>query len=164
MEAKMSEWRITPFHGLGPLTFGMAREQARSELGGNFRTFRKTPKAVTDTDAYTALNLHLYYDENYQLNFVEVISGAPFCLRLESVNLFSGSYEEVGKSIEALGHSVVWDPDGPFFPDLGISFYAPHGPKLEAVGLFDRKQFDNYLKLVREIAERRRMRQERRGD
>ena len=57
------DMRILPYRGLGQLRFGMARDEIRSILGEEVRSFFKGPFAKTATDAFRTLGIHVYYEE-----------------------------------------------------------------------------------------------------
>src|SRR5437899_12990923 len=69
--SRVLKMEIRPFEGLGDVRFGMRRGDARALLGQEFRSFKKTPLADRLTDAYTQFGLHLYYDGQDRLEFVE---------------------------------------------------------------------------------------------
>src|SRR5262245_58298124 len=66
---------IIPFQSIGTLSFGDSRKVARAKLASTFSTFQKGD-GPTETDAFDDLGLHLYYDEEGRLEFVEAFDPA----------------------------------------------------------------------------------------
>jgi len=55
------EYEIKPYIGVGSIEFGMTDSQVRSVVGGEFRSFKKTPISETLTDAFSDKGIHVYY-------------------------------------------------------------------------------------------------------
>jgi DNA-directed RNA polymerase subunit N (RpoN/RPB10) len=156
----MDSWQIRPFDGVGPLKFGMSRSSIRGTLGGKFRTFRKTRRSESETEAYDELGLHFYYDAKDELNFIEAF---PQCgeLSWNQVRFFHGDLQTVVEKMREAGQSEISDSSGRYFEGLGISLYAPYAGRIESVGAFRRDKWEEYLQLLREREEKNRLRAER---
>jgi len=156
----MQSWEIRPFDGVGPLNFGTPRSRVREALGSRFHTFRKSAKSQSETDAYGDLGLHLYYDAADQLKFIETF---PSCaLRWGNLWLFRADLRTTIGEMQASGQPAITDPSGCYFEGLGVAIYSPYDGRIESVGVFRRDEWEHYLELAREIAEKRRLRAERR--
>lgn len=158
----MFDFEINPFRGVGPLLFGMSRVDARGQLGHDYTTFRKTPDSPNTTDAFGTLGIHLYFDEDDHLDFVEFIVSRSQSIRYAGISLADNSIDELIKRLQGLGHSAVREPDGCYFVTLGIAVYSEGGERIQSIGVYGKFRFDSFLKLSSEIAERRRLRAERR--
>ena len=137
----------------------MSREQTRLILGPNFRTFKKSPLSPRLTDSYDSLLMHLYFDDQDNFDFIE-FGYARVDVTLCEIHLFSGTYADSVGKVVALGNTVVEDSSGCYFPEVGISYYAPQKKQLEGCGVFAQARFESYQTLNRKIAEKRRLRRE----
>ena len=68
----MNELIITPNKGVGPISFGMTREEVRNVLGGNVVEYKKMPMSDTFTDAFNDHGIHIYYDSNDTCEAIEM--------------------------------------------------------------------------------------------
>jgi hypothetical protein len=130
---------VRPFEGLGDLRFGMSRADVRALLGPEFRSFKKTPLAKTLTDAYTQLGLHLYYDDQDRLEFIEAFQ--PCIPIFRGIELL-GRPEVVLEQLRKTGVGIPRrDSDGNFFDDLGFALYSP-GDVVEGVSVYKKGYYD----------------------
>lgn len=125
---------IRPFVSIGELRFGESRDNVRGQLGGTFVTFRKGG-GKSSTDAYNELGLHLYFDANDKLEFVEAFSPAE--IYIFGIALLGRDQEKVGELLAVRGYEFVRDDVGLQFNALGLGFTAPEGV-IEGVALFKR--------------------------
>jgi hypothetical protein len=58
----LGEWRIVALQSVGPICFGMARDEVRSILAQPFSVFQKG-EGSEPTDAFDTLDLHVFYRE-----------------------------------------------------------------------------------------------------
>jgi len=127
-------WSIIPYVGVGPIRFGLSRAQARALVEGAPSTFRQGPYAISETDAYEQLYLHLYYDSADRLRCIMAFGSNPIHYkhiallnrRLQAVladlasHLAFGVCEllvEAGQAIFKQSHFLLRGRNGPF--DLG---------------------------------------------
>ena len=118
----LKRWEIVPYKAVGPLYFGLTRDQGRSLLGEKFSSFRKGPYSATDTDAYDECGLHLYYDEKDRLEAIEAFEPCPVYYR--DISLLNISVREVLDRLASLGVSARYD-DGHLLDAGGFALYAP---------------------------------------
>jgi hypothetical protein len=158
----MEMWEIRPFDGCGPVKFGMSRSEVRALLGSHFSTFKKGAEAFNLTDSYDSIGLHLYYDGKGELDFVEAFSPCAPCFN--EIHFIGNNPQRILAQMRALGHEAIAITAVFCFERLGISIYVPSSEavKIESVGLFRRDKFASYLTSVKAIAEKERLRAERR--
>ena len=136
----MSDWIIRPYEGLGGLYFGMGRSEAHIALGSEAESFRKAPSSTEETDAYDLLGLHLYFDEDDRLDFIEAFS--PCEPKFANISLLSENAQTVLAKLESLGHEANYDDGGYFFDELGFVLYAP-SEEIEAVSVYRKGYYDD---------------------
>jgi hypothetical protein len=67
-------WEIITYEGVGPIKFGMTRNQVRAILGKPTASFMKGGEAPTD--AYDRHYVHVFYDLNDTVEYVEVFDAS----------------------------------------------------------------------------------------
>lgn len=115
---------IVPFKSIGPLSFGASRADCHGKLRASFTVFRKVASA-DQTDAFDELGLHLYYDSDGNLEFVEGF--APAAVSFQGVSFLGRDLAEIVEDIGRLGHSSNDPGDGVAFTDLGIALTDEDG-------------------------------------
>jgi hypothetical protein len=111
----------------------------RSYLGSEFTSFKKTPFSESETDAFDGLGLHLYYDANDKLEFIEAFS--PCQIVFQGVELIGESTLSVVDQLSAQGLSARLDESTYFYDDHGIVI-MDDGGLIEGVSLFARGYYD----------------------
>jgi hypothetical protein len=135
---------IVPFEQVGNLVFGTKREIIRSMLGPDFNTSRKGPAEMNTFDIYPELDLHLYYNEQDELDYVEM--GFHITPILEGINLREGSIGDMIKKLQKFDPNPQVDNAGAIFYKLGIALYGGMGDdEIELVAAFSK----NYSELLR---------------
>lgn len=136
--SNVSTWELRPLIGVGPLAFGISRAEVRNLLGESSRLFRKPPERVQFTDEYAALGVHLYYDVDNRLEFVEgwkESGAAGWRPEWNGVRFFDLGLEGSLKALGRLGVEAVADGLGDYDCwDIGLSLYAPF--ELEGVACY----------------------------
>ena len=134
-DADECSWEIHPHRGVGVLTFGQSRSEMRTLLGPPTRSFRKVPFAVTDTDAFNSLGLHVYYDPDYRVESVDAFE--PSTVSLDGIAFVARPVDEVVREMEAKGfrHNSLT------FEDAGIALFEEDGI-VRCVTIFPRGYFD----------------------
>ena len=129
---------MRPLIGIGPLVFGISRTEVRKTLGESSRQFRKAPTDAQPTDEYAALGIHLYYDVDDRLQFMEgwnepkVTGWRPVW---NGVRFFDLGLEGTLHALRRSGCEVTADGLGDYDCwELGLSLYAPS--ELEGVGCY----------------------------
>lgn len=130
---------IVPFEGLGELRFGTPRSAIHSSLRGSPTAFSKVVGAPTMTDSYDALGLHLYYDDEDKLEFIEAFP--PCDPSYSGVRLLADELDQVLSQLAEMGHVPTRGDVGYHFDQLGFRLYSPH-ESAEAVSVFRRGYYD----------------------
>ncbi len=133
---------ITPFEGLGDLKFGLSRQAVRDLLGPDVRSYRKNKYEPRDTDSYRRLGLHLYYDADDRLEFIETTP--PSDPTFQGVHLRDADLGRVLARLADQGYHATEDDAGYNFKDLGIGLYVPESA-IEAVSVYRRGYYDDAL-------------------
>jgi hypothetical protein len=60
----MVEYDIVPHEGIGPLAFGMSREQSRAAMGTTPETFRDSGQDASETDAYHKAAFQVFFGQD----------------------------------------------------------------------------------------------------
>jgi hypothetical protein len=141
----LDRWEIIPYSGVGSLRFGLSRSEARSLLEGTPSTFRQGPYAISDTDAYEELGLHLYYDSDDLLRCIMAFGAGP--IHYESIMLLKRPLEEVVEDLARLGLSPRYDDEGYWFHDVGFVVYSPEST-VEAVTVYRRGYYEEEIALA----------------
>jgi hypothetical protein len=134
----MATWNIIPFVGMGDLRFGIPRLEVRSFLGNDFQSFLKYGE-TRETDAYNGLGLHLYYNVNDRLEFIEAF--APCRPEYQGIQLLNQKLDAVLKQLRSIGFDARYDDEGYFFDQLGFALYVPHS-SIEAVSVYRQGYYD----------------------
>jgi hypothetical protein len=129
---------IVPYTSVGGLCFGTTRNRIRERLGGGSQAFRKVDCA-NETDAYDALGLHLYFDDEERLEFVEAFDPASPSFR--GTRLLGRDRDEVAAELTAMGYDLTQDSYGLRCDGAGFALTAPDG-MVEGVGIFRKGYYD----------------------
>lgn len=113
---------LLPFQQVGPLRFGMSRQDTREVLHEDWHSFLKGPNAIIFTDAYDTLGLHLYFDDSEHLECIEAFS--PSRVVYDGVQLIDRDSHDVSQELTNLG-CICRSDDGIFCDAQGFSLYAP---------------------------------------
>jgi hypothetical protein len=131
-------WEVRPLIGVGPLAFGISRADVRHLLGEASRLFRKGPERVQFTDEFAALGVHLYYDVDDRLEFVEgwnEPTATGWRPEWNGVRFFELGLHGTLNALRQLGVDAVDDSLGDYDCwDIGVSLYAPS--ELEGVACY----------------------------
>jgi hypothetical protein len=115
---------IVPFVSIGDLCFGESRMDIRGRLGHKHQSFKKDV-GENETDAYDGLGLHLYYDRNDRLEFVEAFR--PANPTFQGVPFLDHSLDEVADHLGESGYPCERDQLGLNCASAGIGLTAANG-------------------------------------
>lgn len=134
----MMNWEINPFIGIGVLTFGMLRKEVHSHIGSNFTTFLRYG-TVSVTEAFSELGLHLDYDSDERLTFIETF---PPCVpTYRGVYFFDRDIQLVLANLQDLGYQSTYEHQGYTFETLSFVLYVPF-EKIEAVSVYSKGYYE----------------------
>jgi len=120
-------YEIEPYASVGPLRFGMSREEAKRALGSEPRAFKKSPLSDTVTDAFNELSVHVYYNNNGGCCAVEMATPASPIFR--GRELLGRPFAELRAMFEELDPELTEDGAGLTSLMFGVSLYAPFAKK-----------------------------------
>lgn len=112
----MKQLAIQPFVGLGWLRFGQPRQETRRLLNDSPASFLKAASKVVDE--YRNIGLHLYFDAEEKLEFIEAF--APSNPTYLDLSLLGRNAESVRSDLAALGVSCNTDEAGFDCPEAGF--------------------------------------------
>lgn len=145
---KFNNWEIIPYFGVGPLQFGLSRSQARSFVEAIPLTFRQGPFAISDTDAYEELGLHLYYDSEDRLTCIMAFGTGP--IHYKNLVLLNSCLQDIVENLGRLGVTSRYDDGGYWFHDAGFVLYAPRSI-VEAVTVFRSGYYEEQIELASNV-------------
>lgn len=131
--------KIYPFVELGNIFFNSNKKDIRAKVQGEFRTFEKVAGSGEYYDSYSALGMHLYYDSDDCLEFIETFK--PCVAEYDGAKLIQMSSQEVESYFHEKSFIVSYYDEGFDVLELGISIYAPDD-KIEAVAIFRKEYLD----------------------
>jgi hypothetical protein len=124
--------RVEPLIGVGPVRLGMRRAESRRAIGRVPHAFRKTPSSPNTTDAYDDMGIHVYFDAEDAVEYVELFSVPYFVVTYKGVNVFETPAEDL---VDLISKDAPFDPADPelgysyIFPRLELSLWRPTLPK-----------------------------------
>lgn len=117
------ELLIHPHVGIGPIQFGMTRDEVRRTLGTRPTPFRKLSQSPLETDAFDDFALHVCYRPPAFCEAVECFGSANVIYN--GFRILNRPCSEVRDWIVQLDRGVEIDHAGMKSFSLGIALYAP---------------------------------------
>ena len=130
---------IHPFESVGNLKFGNLRVETQRLLKAKPNSFRKAP-GENETDAYDDIGLHLYFDAQDRLEFVEAFE--PASVSLYGHKLLGRLADDVERDLDAIGLMAEETDVGRRFPRAGIAL-SESGGIVDGVGVHVRGYYDD---------------------
>ncbi len=117
------DFEIKPLQGAGLLRFGMSVAEVRSQLGENWKSFKKTPNSAFPCDHFLDFQVFAYYKFPGVLEALEFYDSAnPLLNGQQLINVAAGA---VKKILENFDQALELDSDGIISHSLGVGIYAP---------------------------------------
>lgn len=137
---------IYPHVGVGPIAFGMTREDVRRAVGQAARTFLKGPYATIPMDSFDNLGIHVSYKKPETCNAIELVSAAN--PTFQGQRLMERPFDQLRQWFETIDDNVVFDDSGFTSFKYGIGLYAPSWKErppdpVEAVIIFEKGYYDD---------------------
>jgi hypothetical protein len=130
-KVEIGEWRvIAGEQKIGPLKFGMSRDEVRSILDQPFTEFRKS-NGPELTDAFDTLDLHVYY-RNGAMEAVELWNAANVILA--GVRLGDTTFAEMERMLTDPVQPLVVTPTSVRSVAYGVEFGIETADQRETVG------------------------------
>ncbi len=120
------DWEIKPFYGVGPIVFGMRRDEVRRSVGSRFREFTKSAlQPLKKVDAFEELLVHVYYGvEDDACEFVEFAGGHVMPI-FRGRRLLEEPFVALRGWLRTVDSGTVEDESGIECPNIGLSLYCP---------------------------------------
>lgn len=146
-------WNVIPFEKVGPLKFGMPRDEVRSILGSGFTTFQKVEGPRGLVDRYQGTGLFLFYNDDGGLRYVE--AHKPCIPNYRGVSLKTNGADHVLSAMKAIGEIPRRDSLSYYYEHIGIMLYVPDSSRLELIGLCSRDEMNAIIKILDRSAAKR---------
>lgn len=131
----MMVYDIIPLKGVGPVLFGMHRKEVQSVMGMPTKSFKKTHKARSLTDAFHEGGFQVFFDDQDRVEYIELSSpDDSFIAVYRSKAVFQTQADDL---VEFISDSAPFDPDAPeigyafVFPQLELSVWRPILPETD---------------------------------
>ncbi len=152
----MIEWTINPLVGVGPIIFGMKRNEVAAVLGApEFADNPELPLGAPIAPDETLLEFRVYdgtaekhlpaveYRGNKVIS-VEVFSHND-TLRVGEIYIFRNTAIAAAKLLTEISKHYVYDETSYIFMDLGISMSLEDREIEDTVNVFSKGGFDEYV-------------------
>jgi hypothetical protein len=127
---------IEPRVAVGPIRFGMSRDDVRAALGGSVRAFHKNRGPKLLADDFREANLHVFYREDDTAYAVEMWRGAQPVF--EGIDFFEAPYPWLLTTLRQIDPELVIEQSGAESLKLSLRLWKPDPQgSLEAVYAFD---------------------------
>ncbi len=111
---------IQSYSGIGPIKFGMSREEVRKVLNTSVKTFMKSPNSPMPTDSFADIHLHVYYDAT-GMTAVEIFPPAnPVFMKYDLLKL---PFSEAMVLFKSLDKNCEFDIYGLNSEQVGILYW-----------------------------------------
>jgi hypothetical protein len=127
------EYEVVPHEGIGPIVFGMSREQSRAAMGTTPETFRKSGHDATETDAYHHSAFQVFFDKDI-VEYIELSADESVTATYKGRNVFETKAQEL---VDLVSREAPYDPEDPelgysyIFPKLELALWRPLKPESE---------------------------------
>jgi hypothetical protein len=115
---------IRPFESVGALRFGDSRQHVKGKLRRPSFPFQKNV-GYSEIEVCNELGLHLYFDSDDCLEFVEAFEPAQVVFR--GISFLGRELDSVISDMESLGYRPTESDVGVNFESAGIALTAPSG-------------------------------------
>jgi len=119
-------FEIEPGRGIGPVRFGMSKEEVSRLFTYVYRSFFKTPEAAHRSDQIEVVGLIVHYDTSGAVDYIEAIPRPKY----SSVRLFlfgedvtDASVTRVASIVGSHSSTKTREPNGYVFTDIGLNTY-----------------------------------------
>ncbi len=129
----MPDFTLRPFVGVGPIRFGMFRDEVRRALPEPPRSFRKTPKSRHETDALFQNAFQIFYGGDPPVvELIELSRGSAVRAFYRDLDVFATPADEVVAFISQDAAYDAKDREIPYsyiFRGLQLSLWRPTIPE-----------------------------------
>lgn len=115
-------YEINPYIGVGPIIFGMSREETRHIMNRPYKEFKRTMFDDNTTDAYQDIDMYLTFDAQNKCNSIELYEKSKTHFQQQS--FIDKSFNQVLAFIKKQGGNYEVDDTSVISYDTGISFFV----------------------------------------
>lgn len=131
--------------GAENIFFGMTPNEVRAELGGKYKSFKKTYHSKYPCDYFEELGVFVYYKLPGLVEAIEF--SEPAKPILEEKNLLCLPFEQLKSILLSKDTELEIEPDSLTSYSLGVGVYAPDANRLpnsfpESIIVFERGYYD----------------------
>ena len=94
---------VVPLYGAGPLQLGMSRTRSRLQLGVQHEELKKSVYSSKICDGYFKATIHVHFDEDDRVEFIELWRGGPFAANVGGIDVLGATALEVLASLRESG-------------------------------------------------------------
>lgn len=117
------ELLIEPYIGVGNIKFGFSKEEIHSILGNDYTESKSLIHPKKIRNLYTKLGIHINYNENGKVEFVELLKPAEPIYNEK--RLLKESFKFLCNWFKNLDQGIIIDDEGLKSLKLGIGLYVP---------------------------------------
>lgn len=135
-------FEIEPLKGVGPICFGMHKQDVAHAFTHVYRSFFKTPECKYRSDHNEFVGLICHYDDEALVSYIEIFPRPKYTkteLHFQEQNITDFSMQQGHKLFSKLSKNLTKDDYGYTFHDLGINLYnndwESEEDKIECIGL-----------------------------
>jgi hypothetical protein len=116
---------IEPLKGVGPIRFGMHKDEVSREFTYVYTSFFRAPDSAVRSDHCEVVGLIIHYDDASRVNFIEVHKAqyATVTLELFGRDITGISVRDLVELLRARGTRAERTHHGYDFPELGLSTF-----------------------------------------
>jgi hypothetical protein len=139
------EFKIEPYIGAAPITFGMTSDEVRSKVEVDVKQFKKTPISQMFTDAFDTLGVHVYYRKPGICEAIEF--GNIAVPTFNDKKLIDIPFIEIKRMFEDIDNSLQINETGLISYKYGIGIFVPTLKKsikelVKGVIIFEKGYYD----------------------
>jgi hypothetical protein len=129
----MVEYDIVPHEGIGPIAFGMSREQSRAAMGTTPESFRESGQDASETDAYHKAAFQVFFGQD-KVEYIELSADESVTAMYKGRDVFETKAQDL---VNFISQEAPYDPDDPeigfsyVFPKLELALWRPVKPEDE---------------------------------
>jgi hypothetical protein len=119
---------IEPFQGVGPIRFGMHKDEVSHTFTCVFKSFFKGPKSKIRSDDIEAYGLIIHYGTDSRVDYIEIFKPvyATVTLELFGRDITGISVRDAFALLSSHSATFTKAAYGYDFPTLGVSTYNSH--------------------------------------
>lgn len=135
---KNDEIIIVPLISVNGIEFGTSRDELWKKIGKPKKSFKKTSTSNTETDIYE--NYHIYYDNNYKFNAIEIFGKVAIYYNSEKL---PQSYSQILEFLKNKYDDIEEDGNGFISREGSIGVYIENDDDNIDTILFAKKNYYN---------------------